>query len=284
MPQRILIAVVTVLGLSALCTSARAAQPAANPGRMVEAQLLTEQRHITPGKPIWLALDFTITSGWHMYWNGQNDTGMPPQLEFELPDGYAIGEVLWPAPERHVSPGDLIDATISEHMTLLIRVDAPVNAKQGADVRIGLKTEWLVCDEACILEDAALHVDLPVKVTTPANDPNTAAAPVFAAAREKLPRRLPKENSPATIKWEGTSVSIEAPSAEELVFFPHEEGAVVEYILKDCFAKGDRLKFRVKDAGDSTKRLSGVLQIRRSGKKPEYYNVSLPVPGESKPG
>ena len=45
--------------------------------------------------------------GWHVYWNGRNDTGTPVRITLTVPEGFAAGDVLWPAPVRHVAAGEI---------------------------------------------------------------------------------------------------------------------------------------------------------------------------------
>lgn len=252
-------------------------------GPYVKPRLLAEHINFTPGKRSWLALEFAIAPGWHMYWKGQNDTGLPPQLSFDLPPDFKVGEILWPVPERHISPGDLLDSIVHEQMTLLIPVDVPVNAKVGTTAKIQLKAEWLVCQDACVLEDAALEVSLPIRDTMPAAEPNPKATGIIASARERLPRKLPKESPPATIEWGEGRVLISAPGASELIFHAEDGGVALESPLSEATAKADKLQFRLKQSKPE-QRLLGVLEIRKQGKKPEYYIVSLPQPAPAKAG
>jgi len=248
-----------------------------------QCKLLSEHLSLTPGKRAWLALEFAIEPGWHMYWKGQNDTGLPPQLSFELPPDFKVGEILWPVPERHISPGDLLDSIVHEQMTLLIPVDVPVNAKVGTTAKISVKAEWLVCKEACVLEDAALELTLPIRDTIPAAEPDPKATGIITSARERLPRKLPKENPPATIEWREGTVIVTAPGASELVFHAEDGGVALEAPLSEATAKADKLQFRLKQSKPE-QRLLGVLEIRKQAKKPEYYSVSLPQPTPAKAG
>src|SRR5437867_11935695 len=63
------------------------------------AGLISESTRLIPGETQWLALDFEIDDGWHLYWEGTNDSGFPPKLNATAPSGYRIGEMLWPAPK-----------------------------------------------------------------------------------------------------------------------------------------------------------------------------------------
>lgn len=285
MIARSLSVLLSTFGLAtAAAASATPAFRAEQPEAQVRARLLAEHLNLAPGKRSWLAIEFAISPGWHMYWKGQNDTGLPPQLEFQLPPDFKVGEVLWPVPERHISPGDLVDSIVHEQLTLLIAIDVPVNAKPGTSARIGINSEWLVCKESCILESTALEVTLPIRDTTPAAQPDPKATGVFASARERLPRRWPKDEPPASIEWRDSQVLIRANDATEVIFHPDEGGIALESVLKEGAAKGRELRFRLKTPAAADQRLLGVLEIRKEGKKPEFYSVSLPQPAAKSPG
>ncbi len=282
MTMRVFAILIGLLGVGLFHAPARGASDAPQAPR-ARARLLAEHQNLAPGKRAWLALEFAIEPGWHMYWKGQNDTGMPPQLEFELPDGYSVSEVQWPAPERHIAPGGLVDSILHEQMTLLIGVDVPVNAKVGTSARLGVKAEWLVCQEACVMEDAAFKVTLPVRDAMPAAQPDPKATGVFAAARERLPKKLPKEEPPAKVEWRGDKVTIDAPGASLLVFHPEEDAVAMQSPLKEGETKGSRLQFGVKQPkGDQ--QLRGVLEIRKGDSKPEYYQISVSKPAPAGSG
>jgi len=284
MALRVLTILWGLIGLGAPAAALTAATaPLTSEAPRTQCKLLSEQLSLTPGKRAWLALEFAIEPGWHMYWKGQNDTGLPPQLSFDLPPDFKVGEILWPVPERHISPGDLLDSIVHEQMTLLIPVDVPVNAKVGTTAKIQLKAEWLVCQDACVLEDAALEVSLPIRDTMPAAEPNPKATGIIASARERLPRKLPKESPPATIEWGEGRVLISAPGASELIFHAEDGGVALESPLSEATANADKLQFRLKQSKPE-QRLLGVLEIRKQGKKPEYYIVSLPQPAPAKAG
>ena len=40
---------------------------------------------------------FDLAPGWHLYWKNPGDTGIAPRLDLRA-DGYAPGELVWPAP------------------------------------------------------------------------------------------------------------------------------------------------------------------------------------------
>ena len=55
-----------------------------------------------PGESVTLIWRFELADDWHLYWTGRNDSGYPPLIELDLPEGWVAGGLQWPAPERYV--------------------------------------------------------------------------------------------------------------------------------------------------------------------------------------
>lgn len=53
----------------------------------VEAELVSEVQSILLGKPFCVALRLKMDEHWHIYWKNPGDSGLPPKIEWNLPDG-----------------------------------------------------------------------------------------------------------------------------------------------------------------------------------------------------
>src|SRR4051812_22252125 len=91
----------------------------------VRLSLVSEKTAIIPGQVNWIGIQYEIADGWHLYWNGQNDAGSPMEVTPALPDGFTAGDLLWPAPKRHLSDGPLLDHVYEKRVVLLLPVTAP---------------------------------------------------------------------------------------------------------------------------------------------------------------
>ena len=69
-------------------------------GPYTAVDLIAAEAAITPGADLWVALRFHLEEGWHVYWQNPGDSGSPPALRWQLPDGIRAGEIEWPAPAR----------------------------------------------------------------------------------------------------------------------------------------------------------------------------------------
>ena len=47
------------------------------------------------GKEFIVGLKFKLTPGWHIYWKNPGDSGLPPEINWNLPEGIEFKEILW---------------------------------------------------------------------------------------------------------------------------------------------------------------------------------------------
>ncbi|HEX3863442.1 MAG TPA: protein-disulfide reductase DsbD domain-containing protein [Stellaceae bacterium] len=167
--------------------SAQAAGPKAlDP---VKARLVADAPALTPGGTLWVDLHVDIAAGWHIYWRNPGDSGLPTQIEWTLPPGFAAGDINWPAPERFVV-GTIGNYGYAGSADLLVPISVPATPESGAPPpRIDATASWLVCSEICIPGEAKLTLDLPVGTAAAPVDP--AVATMFAQARSHLPQAAP---------------------------------------------------------------------------------------------
>ena len=267
--------------LAALVVTTALAAASAQPGDQMRAQarLVSEKVALSPGQTNYLGLTFEIEDGWHIYWQGLNDTGMPVTISLNLPPGYSQGEVQWPAPKRYISPGDILDHVYEGTVTLVIPVNVPQEASGKA--RFTGSAEWLVCKEACIMEDSQISLILPVSASDavkPSRD-----AELFAKARETIPTPLPKEDPPIAFHLDGDTYEIRSKLGTQLAFFPAEDTAALKSPLRDAASKTGVLRLALDDLSPG-KRLKGVIELKRDdGGKPVYHTVELPIADVSTP-
>lgn len=232
--------------------------------------LVSEGDTLLPGSTVMLGLTFSIEKDWHLYWNGRNDTGLAPSAEFTLPEGFTVGEWQWPAPIRHVLPGDILDHVYEQRVTLLVPIKVPADAKPRAAATIAAKVDWLVCNEACVPESAEVRLSLPVGPST-ATGKRWPDNKHIAEARARIPVPLPTDTKLAAISWSKDKVQISVPGAAGLSFFPAIDCVELPHPIADTDAGSDTLTLRVKLGEDSA--LRGVLEVRKPGKPTAFYTI-----------
>ena len=118
------------------------------------------------GEEWMLALRFTPSGPeWHGYWSNPGDAGLGMELELDLPEGWEMGEPLYPVPERLLQ-GDPGTTLLMNHIykgqyTVLIPVRVPENAVVDGVMGIEGFVQYLSCtDRVCVPQDAILRIGM----------------------------------------------------------------------------------------------------------------------------
>lgn len=211
------------LALFALVLFAAGAAAAAVRTGHAETTLRVETTGLAPGGATSLLLDQTLDDGWHVYWKNPGDSGLPLDLQWTLPEGFAVSDVVYPTPAR-IPIGPLANYGFFGRPGFLVTLTAPPTARVGDSVAIGLKATWLICEEICVPEEASFALTLPV-VAKAAMD--SAVAARFADVRAAAPVPL---GAVGSYRVDGAKVlfSIPAPNATgvDSYFFPETESLI----------------------------------------------------------
>jgi DsbC/DsbD-like thiol-disulfide interchange protein len=153
---------------SAVGPDVSAAQPSA--ADLVHCQLLVDRGDLKAGDSFYAAVKLTIAPGWHIYWKNPGDAGVPTTVDWVLPAGYKAEPLLYPAPQRFDSTGDITTFGYENQVMLMAHI-VPAQADGAsplslAGMPLGAKVRWLVCKEQCLPGQAALSIDLPAAAAT----------------------------------------------------------------------------------------------------------------------
>jgi DsbC/DsbD-like thiol-disulfide interchange protein/cytochrome c biogenesis protein CcdA len=207
-----------------------------------------------PGGEVELAIRMHPAPGWHGYWLNPGDAGLPMDVQWQLPSGFAAGPLRYPVPTRLLVAG-LMNYVYERDYALLVRLKVPANARGTMPVRA--QARWLACtDKICVPEQGVLSIDLPVGSGTPrqaqfdqwrrALPRPLAAVGHFAAAGGQLRVAIPLP----------VSVKVERPYV-----FPATDG-VVDYDAKQEFRRvGDTLVAELVAKGATPSQFHGVLAL-----------------------
>lgn len=212
---------------AALWASPAAAQ-APSQNDLVHADLVADVQTIAPGHPFTLGVRFRIENSWHINWINPGDAGLAPSVSWDLPDGFTVGELEWPAPGRHVV-GPLVIFGYEHEVMLLARVTPPASLAPGARVRLGASVDWLACQKACIPGSGEVHMELPVAdVARPAPESERA----IAAARALVPVAPTRWRIAASFTDSRLAISVEpeepgdAHAPGDVFFFCSDQGVI----------------------------------------------------------
>jgi len=252
--------------------------PAVDPDSLhAQVRVVPEFIPLARGTTSWIAFHFEITPHWHLYWNGINDSGFPPEVRAYLPEGFVLGEPLWPVPRRLLSPGPILDHVYEESLTLLYPLTIPEDAP--ATVSAGFKVDWLACHEVCIPEGDSLAIDLDLSDTRGRPSDET----LFRAARERLPETSGDPGFTLQVEADADTFGVRLemndsgaaqgrPEIAGITFFPGPDCSPPIDPGSTTQAQGRLLNLRL-IGEQGTVRLAGLLQVTRRDRSTQAWKV-----------
>ncbi|MCI0350173.1 MAG: hypothetical protein L0Z53_12175 [Acidobacteriales bacterium] len=212
-----------------------------------------------------MAIHFALEPGWHLYWTNPGDSGEPPRVEWELPEGFKAEPPQFPAPRR-ITAEQFVDYGYENELVLLTRLRAPATATGTADLKANLK--WAVCREVCISDKAQLTVSVPVARKSQLG-PSRA---LFERTRAQLPKAPPAPWRASAISTKdaflmslrGGESPLPIQQGVQPVFFPLEKQQIENAAPQQIFRNGNTLQFILKKSEQLEKppaRLKGVVSF-----------------------
>lgn len=234
-----------------------------------EVELISEVSSIQPGKSFWVALRLEANEGWHTYWRNPGDTGLPTDIDWQLPEGFSASEIFWPRPER-IEADTLMNYGHYDDVYLLTRIDSAEDSATTSPVTLQAHVSWLVCKEICIPEQADLTLSLPVTEAVP--QPTQAQQAVFAKARQALPRPSPWPvsfiSAPETLTLRVKSDTFAAEQVEDVWFIPFQEEIIDNTAPQTLtvYPRGFSLEVqRAEETDAAPEHLRGLLLLQTQG-------------------
>jgi DsbC/DsbD-like thiol-disulfide interchange protein len=255
--------------------------------RPAHLSVTAEPAPATPGGVVTLLWRFEPAAGWHLYWDGRNDSGFAPRQALRLPPGWSAGPLRWPVPTRHLSAGDILDHIYTDAFTLLQDVTVPPGAAPGTPVTLGARWDWLACREACVPGRDSLTVAVTVGAAPAADTPAAAPSAALSAARDRLPQPLP--DGFLRCNWEGATCLLQRVHdlpGGTLTFLPATDCGELADLLHD--GVGARLALRLLPQEGRCGPLRGILVAAEPTAAPRAFlldvpAVPVPVDGQTTP-
>jgi len=172
----------------------------------IEVELIAETMSVQPGAPFRVGLRLLPDPGWHTYWKNPGDSGIPTEIDWDLPPGVSASPIAWPYPGA-MPMGHLINYGYKGEHLLPVTLEVPAELPVGDDFVIRAEASWLVCEEICIPGDAELQLSLPVASDSPRLDAANQA--LFAWADQRRPESV---DWPARFSVEGGQLSLQIES------------------------------------------------------------------------
>ena len=125
----------------------------------VQAQLqVYAPQGLREGQPVWLGVALHHQKGWHTYWKNPGDTGLSTHLIWNAPEGFSVGETVWPLPEK-IKVGDLTNLGFEADTLLLAPLQLQVpSTKLPNSLTVSVHASWLVCQNECIPQEGDMSL------------------------------------------------------------------------------------------------------------------------------
>lgn len=147
------------IGLAALvAVAATAAGPAAaqdSGAGNARVTLVASAPQQRSGEPVFLGVRFDIRPGWHIYWKNPGGAGLATDVQWRLPAGVEVGDLLWPVPVAFTQSGDIPGYGYEGEVVLAAELRSSGAVPDGAVV--GASVSWLACKDVCVLGSAELE-------------------------------------------------------------------------------------------------------------------------------
>jgi DsbC/DsbD-like thiol-disulfide interchange protein len=253
----------------------RSAWPEApKPESVVHAEFQTSAQAVKPRGTFLLAVRFDIEEGYRISWQNPGDVGKTTRVTFEVPEGFSVGPLQYPAPRRFELPGKLISYGYERQTAIFAEVTAPDRLPDGHTYRFDVKADWLACKNECASEELSAWFELASSALAPEPELPAELAPYQAAVPAAF-ADLPDSN----LDWKGgpahPALTLKAADVKWVDFFPGDGEQPKLLAMKIA---GDEL--RLKFARASTSKPMRGLAVAEVDGKTSFYDVNVPWPTE----
>ena len=124
-------------------------------------ELVSSKESIHPGETIDIALRIKPNEGWHTYWKSPGIVGVPTKIDWTLPEGFKVGEILWPQPQT-VKMGPYDAYGYDKEVFLVVPLTSSGSLEPGKKLFVKARVSWMCCSKVCQPGFADLSLELPV--------------------------------------------------------------------------------------------------------------------------
>ncbi|HEV8052359.1 MAG TPA: thioredoxin family protein, partial [Parachlamydiaceae bacterium] len=215
---------------------------------------------------------------WQAYWKNPGDSGMPPVVAWNLPEGFEAGPLIWPTPTRW-DLDSAIGFGYEKDLTLLVQINPPATFTES-QAAISADIRWVVCsDTTCLPGEGQVTLSLPVNVDTPKKE--SAHQEIFTLVRALTPKK--PHTATATSKNGLIEISFEDPTNEKrkishAEYFPEHKKAIdthTPHLVQQPSGNSKAYAVIVKELSFQAS-LKGVLVMHTENGK-EAYDIDIPI-------
>lgn len=248
--------IVTIIALLiSLPTMAR--EPVKNDHSL--ARLWVSSEEVAAGKPVQTVLELELEKDWHVYWRNPGDSGMAAEIRWQLPEGFAASDVIWPTPER-IMIGPLMSYGYNKKAYHKVVITPPAEVKAGQEYPVTVNATWLICHEICVPEKASFTFALRGVEGTPEED--TQASQVITKVDALIPEKLEGARFAEDKNQAMLSLPWTEKTPEKVLFFPFQDGVLENSASHMMKKQGEVLLFGFKRGTQAAPEIwEGVIAV-----------------------
>lgn len=190
-----------------------------------QVELVADVASVEAGQSFDVALKFDLVGHWHLYWTNPGDTGLPPTVEWTLPEGVEVGPLEYPTPER-VATDPFVSYAYEGQVYFLAKVTVGENVDVSNGLSLKASARWLACEEMCIPGDANLELNLPYGQTLTAAKYAKEIGEVRAALPQPIAADVQYEVLQDSISLSVAWVGLSGEAFDDLYFYAEQESVV----------------------------------------------------------
>ena len=214
--------------------------------------IIKDHSDFVPGTSLNIGLKVSMDQGWHTYWENPGDSGGPIEINWDLPDGFAVSNIKWPLPEKIEYP-PLMTFGYENFVIYPMVLSIP---KDYSNDYFEMIADILICADVCIPESG--------KISSNFSDIDS-----DSLIYEWL-ESVPSDFLPVKASIADNNLEIRftfEKEIREIYFFP-DENSSIDYSSKQNFYKKDGSYFlSINLFNEELQKISGVLDINGTGYK-----------------
>jgi thiol:disulfide interchange protein DsbD len=131
----------------------------ADAGEGVRVRLVTDAPiPAQGGKPFAATVILDLDPGWHTYWQYPGDSGLPPKVTWQLPEGWTAGSLEFSIPQEFSEPGEMIVYGYEKQQLLRATITPPRDLPKDKTFDLKASLTWLACKELCVPGSAEVEL------------------------------------------------------------------------------------------------------------------------------
>ncbi|MEI6377828.1 MAG: protein-disulfide reductase DsbD domain-containing protein, partial [bacterium] len=133
----------------------------AGTGEGVKAWMATDAVPVGRGQPFTVTIVLDLDPGWHTYWQYPGDSGLPPKVTWQLPEGWTAGPIEFAVPHQFSEPGDMFIYGYEKQQLLRATITSPKDLPREQIYDLKASLTWLACKELCVPGSAEVELKVP---------------------------------------------------------------------------------------------------------------------------